>query len=305
MKAIRLQFRGGPEALVLEEAPLPRLGEGELLVHVHAAAVTPTELEWATTWTTRAGGPRPFPIILGHEFSGEVRAVGPGVSDLVEGSAIFGMNDWFRDGAQAEYCAVRAVDVAAKPRSLDHEAAAVTPISSLTAWQGLIERAALATEERVLIHGAAGSVGAFAVQLARLRRAYVIGTASAHNLQLVRGLGADQVIDRRAERFEEVVGPVDVVFDTVGGETLARSWGVLKSDGRMVTIAASAEQTREQRVREAFFIVEPNRAQLAKVASLIDGGEVRPIVGGVFPLSQAREAYEYKPRNGKVALSVA
>ncbi len=113
------------------------------------------------------------------------------------------------------------------------------------------------------------------------------------------------MIDRRAERFEDVVGPVDVVFDTVGGETLARSWGVLKTDGRMVTIAASAEQTREQRVREAFFIVEPNRAQLAKVASLIDGGEVWPIVGGVFPLSQAREAYEYKPRNGKVALSVA
>jgi NADPH:quinone reductase-like Zn-dependent oxidoreductase len=304
MKAIRLQFRGGPEALVFEEAPLPRLGEGELLVHVHAAAVTPTELEWAPTWATRAGGPRPFPIILGHEFSGEVRAVGPGVSDLVEGCAIFGMNDWFRDGAQAEYCAARAVDVAAKPRSLDHVAAAVTPISALTAWQGLIERAALAPEERVLIHGAAGGVGAFAVQLPRLRRAYVIGTASAHNLQFVRGLGADQVIDRRAERFEDVVGPVDVVFDTVGGETLARSWGVLKTDGRMVTIAASAEQTREQRVREAFFIVEPNRAQLEKLASLIDGGEMRPIVGGVFPLLQAREAYEYKPRNGKVALLV-
>ncbi len=305
MKAIRLQFRGGPEALVFEEAPLPRPGEGELLVRVHAAAVTPTELQWAPTWTTRAGGPRPFPIILGHEFSGEVRAVGPGVSDLVEGSAIFGMNDWFRDGAQAEYCVARAVDVAAKPRSLDHVAAAVTPISALTAWQGLIERAELAPGERVLIHGAAGGVGAFAVQLARWRRARVIGSASAHNLQFVRGLGADQVIDRRAERFEDVVGAVDVVFDTVGGETLARSWGVLKTDGRMVTIAASAEQTREQRVRQAFFIVEPNRAQLAKLASLIDGGELRPIVGGVFPLPQAREAYEYKPRNGKVALSVA
>jgi NADPH:quinone reductase-like Zn-dependent oxidoreductase len=305
MKALRLQFRGGPEALVFEEAPLPRLGEGELLVHVHAAAVTPTELEWAPTWTTRDGGPRPFPIILGHEFSGEVRAVGPGVSDLVEGSAIFGMNDWFRDGAQAEYCVARAVDVAAKPRSLDHVAAAVTPISALSAWQGLIERAELAPEERVLIHGAAGGVGAFAVQLARWRRAYVIGTASAHNLQFVRGLGADQVIDRRAERFEDVVGAVDVVFDTVGGETLGRSWGILKADGRMVTIAASAEQTCEQRVRAAFFIVEPNRAQLEKLSSLIDGGEMRPIEGGVFPLPQAREAYEFKPRNGKVALSVA
>jgi NADPH:quinone reductase-like Zn-dependent oxidoreductase len=221
MKAIRLQFRGGPEALVFEQAPLPRPGEGELLVRVHAAAVTPTELEWAPTWTTRAGGPRPFPIILGHEFSGEVQAIGSGVTDLAEGAAIFGMNDWFRDGAQAEYCVARAADVAGKPHSLDHVAAAVTPISALTAWQGLFERARLAPEERVLIHGAAGGVGVFAVQLARWRRAYVIGTASAHNLQFVRGLGADQVIDRRAERFEDVVGPVDVVFDT---PSVARLW---------------------------------------------------------------------------------
>ncbi len=241
----------------------------------------------------------------GHEFSGEVRAVGPGVIDLVEGAAIFGMNDWYLDGAQAEYCVARAADVAGKPRSLDHVAAAVTPMSALTAWQGLIERAGLAPRECVLIHGAAGGVGLFAVQLARWRGARVIGTASAHNLGFVRGLGADQVIDHRAERFEDVVRQADVVFDTVGGETLARSWGVLKAGGRMITIAASAEQTREQRVREAFFIVEPNRAQLAKVASLIDGGGLRPIVGGVFPLPQARQAYEYKPPHGKVALTVA
>jgi NADPH:quinone reductase-like Zn-dependent oxidoreductase len=135
MKAIRLQFHGGPEALVFEEAQLPRPGEGELLVRVHAAGVTPTELEWAPTWAPRASGARPFPIILGHESSGEVRAVRPGVSDLVESSAIFGMNDWFRDGAQAEYCVARAADVAAKPRWLDHVGApAVTPISALTAW---------------------------------------------------------------------------------------------------------------------------------------------------------------------------
>ncbi len=157
----------------------------------------------------------------------------------------------------------------------------------------------------MLIHGAAGAVGVFAVQLGRWRGARVIGTASAHNLQFVHGLGAEQVIDRRAERFEDVVGPVDVVFNTVGGETLARSWGVLKAGGRMITIAASAEQTREQRVREAFFIVEPNRAQLEKLVSLIDGRELRPIVGGIFPLPQARQAYEYKPTNGKVALTVA
>lgn len=274
-------------------------------MRVYAAGVTPTELEWAPTWTTRTGAPRPFPIIPGHEFSGEVRAVGPGVTDFEENSPIFGMNDWFRDGAQAEYCVARAVDVAAKPCWLDHVAAAVTPLSALTAWQGLFERAELAPGERVLIHGAAGSVGAFAVQLARWRGAWVIGTASEHNLEFVRSLGADRVIDRRAERFEDIVREVDVVFDTVGGETLARSWRVLKPNGKMVTIAAAAEQTREPRVREAFFIVEPNRAQLARLVSLINDGKVRPIVGGVFPLSQAREAYEYQPRNGKVALSIA
>ena len=180
---------------------MPRPAEGELLVHVRAAGVTPTELEWMPTWTTPAGGQRPFPVIPGHEFSGEVRAVGPGVTDFAEGAAIFGMNDWYRDGTQAEYCVARAVDVAAKPRSLDHTAAAVTPISALTAWQGLIERARLSTGERVLIHGAAGAVGAFAVQIARWRGAHVIGTASAHNLDYVRDIGAEQVIDYRAERF--------------------------------------------------------------------------------------------------------
>jgi NADPH:quinone reductase-like Zn-dependent oxidoreductase len=167
MKAVRLHVRGGPESFFFEDAQIPRAEEGEVPVRVRAAAVTPTELEWAPTWTKQAGGPRRFPIVLGHEFSGEVRAVGPDVTDLVGGSAIFGMNDWYRDGAQAEYSVARAVDVTPKPRSLDHVAARSTPISALTAWQGLIERAKLSSGELVLIHGAAGAVGGFAVQLAR------------------------------------------------------------------------------------------------------------------------------------------
>jgi NADPH:quinone reductase-like Zn-dependent oxidoreductase len=305
MKAVRLEFRGGPEAIVCGDVSMPRPAEGELLVHVRAVGVTPTELEWMPTWTTPAGGQRPFPIIPGHEFSGEVRAVGPGVTDFAEGAAIFGMNDWYRDGTQAEYCIARAVDVAAKPRPLDHTAAAVTPISALTAWQGLIERARLCTGERVLVHGAAGAVGAFAVQIARWRGAHVIGTASAHNLDYVRDIGAEQVIDYGAERFEDAVREADVVFDTVGGEILARSWGVLKPGGRMITIAASGEQTSDPKVRDAFFIVEPNALQLAVLASLIDGGEIRPEVGAIFPLNQARQAYEHEPSRGKVALEVA
>ncbi len=305
MKAIRLHFRAGPEALAFEDAPLPHPKSGELLVRVHAAAVTPTELEWSPTWTTETGGPRPFPIIMGHEFSGEVVGCGPGEAGIEEGDLVKGINDCFADGAQAEFCLARTEDIFAKPRSIDHAQAAVTPISALTAWQGLIERARLASAERVLIHGAAGGVGLFAVQLARWRGAKVIGTARAHNHEFVRGLGADEVVDYQKERFEDVVQPVDVIFDTVGGETLARSWKMLKPGGRLITVAASAEQTSDSRVRDAFFIVDPNRSQLEMLTGLIDAGKVQPVVGAVFPLENARQAYEHKPTRGKVVLKVA
>ena len=225
MKAICLRARGGPEAFAYEEAPQPRPGEGEVLVRVHAAGVIPTELSWVPTWTTRAGEPRPLPVIPGHEFSGEIAALGAGVRDVGVGDLVYGLNDWYRDGAQAEYCVARVADFAHKPASVDHVHAAATPISALTAWQGLVERAGLAAGQRVLIHGAAGGVGTFAVQLARWRGARVTGTASAANLDFVRGLGADEVIDYRAERFEDVVRDVDVVFDTVGGETLEQVLG--------------------------------------------------------------------------------
>jgi NADPH:quinone reductase-like Zn-dependent oxidoreductase len=305
MKAIRLHARGGPEAFAYEEAPQPRPGEGEVLVRVHAAAVTPTELVWVPTWTTPTGEPRRFPIILGHEFSGEVAAVGDGVTDVAVGNPVYGLNDWFGDGALAEYCVARAAEVAPKPRSVDHLAAAVTPISALTAWQGLIGRARLAAGERVLVHGAAGGVGVFAVQLARWRGATVIGTASAHNAAFVRGLGADEVIDYRAVRFEDIARGIDVVFDTVGGETLDRSWSVLKPGGRLVTIAASVEGSPDPRTREAFFIVRPDRGQLNEITRLIDAAQLRPVVDRVFPLARARQAYEHKPARGKVVLSVA
>jgi NADPH:quinone reductase-like Zn-dependent oxidoreductase len=304
MKAICLRARGGPEAFAYEEVPQPRPGEGEVLVRVHAAGVIQTELSWVPTWTTQAGEPRPLPVIPGHEFSGEISALGTGVRDVGVGDLVYGLNDWYRDGASAEYCVARVADFAHKPSSVDHVHAAATPISALTAWQGLVERAGLAAGQRVLIHGVAGGVGTFAVQLARWRGARVIGTASAANLDFVRSLGADEVIDYRAERFEDVARDVDVVFDTVGGETLERSWGVLKPGGRLVTVAASGEQTTDERVRAAYFIVEPSRTQLAEIARLIDGGALRPVVGVVFPLAEARQAYQHKPSHGKVVLRV-
>jgi NADPH:quinone reductase-like Zn-dependent oxidoreductase len=304
MKAICLRAHGGPEAFAYQEVPQPRPGEGEVLVRVHAAGVIQTELFWVPTWTTPTGEPRPWPVIPGHEFSGEIAALGAGVRDVSVGDLVYGLNDWYRDGTWAEYCVARVADFAHKPAGVDHVHAAATPISALTAWQGLVERGGLAAGQRVLIHGAAVGVGTFAVQLARWRGARVSCTASAANLDFVRSLGADQVIDYRAERFEDVVRDVDVVFDTVGGETLERSWGVLRPGGRLVTVAASGERTTDERIRAAYFIVEPSRTQLAQIARLIDGGALRPVVGAVFPLAEARQAYQHKPGRGKVVLRV-
>ena len=304
MKAICLRVRGGPEAFAYEEAPPPRPGEGEVLVRVHAAGVIHTELSWVPTWTTTTGGPRPLPVIPGHEFSGEIAALGAGVRDVGVGDPVYGLNDWYRDGASAEYCVARVADIARKPAGVDHVHAAATPISALTAWQGLVERAGLAAGQRVLIHGAAGGVGTLAVQLARWRGARVTGTASAANLDFVRSLGADEVIDYRAERFDDVVRDVDVVFDGVGGDTLARSRAVVRPGGRLVTIAASSDGAPDQETKDAFFIVEANGAQLRELARLIDAGQLRPVVDRVFPLVQARTAYEYHPQRGKAVVAV-
>ncbi len=242
---------------------------------------------------------------MGHEVSGVIGARGPGVFDLAEGDAVFGMNDWFRESAQAEYCVARAAEVVHKPVTVDHVHAAVTPISALTAWQGLIDRAQVAAGQRVLVHGASGGVGIFTVQLARQRGAHVIGTCSAANADFVRQLGTDEVIDYRTRRFEDVASQMDVVFDTVGVETLERSWQVLRPGGRLVTIAASAEKSPDPRVRSAFFIVEASRTQLEDIARLIDRGSLRVVVGAVFPLAEARRASTHKPERGKTVLTIA
>jgi NADPH:quinone reductase-like Zn-dependent oxidoreductase len=307
MKAAYLTTRAGPEGLVIGDLPQPRPGRDEVLVKVHSAAVTPTEFNWSPTFSTRKGEPRPFPIVLGHEFSGVIQEVGEAVHGLRAGEAVYGMNDWFANGAQAEYCVASAAAVAAAPHTLDHTRAAVVPISALTAWQGLFERGGLKAGERVLIHGGAGGVGVFAVQLAHWRGAHVIATASTHNVDFVRGLGAVEVVDYQTTPFEKAVRNADVVFDTVGGETLDRSWSVLRSAGRLVTMAAQSEAMNEPRVREAFFIVEPNPGQLAEICRLVDSGRLRAFVEAVFGLNQAREAYARARRGGmrgKVALRV-
>ena len=221
------------------------------------------------------------------------------------GDSVYGLNDWFMDGAQAEYCLVAAASFAPKPATVDHTLAAAVPISALTAWQALVDRAQLSEGQRILIHGGAGGVGSVAVQLARHKKAHVIVTASAANMDFMKGLGADEVIDYRTTPFETVVRDVDVVLDTVGGETRDRSWRVLRKGGQLVTIAADAEGINQQRVRDAFFIVEPNREQLIETGRLIDSGVIRPIVGAVFSMDEVRRSYAEKPTRGKNVLRIS
>jgi NADPH:quinone reductase-like Zn-dependent oxidoreductase len=304
MRAARLHVYRDAASIRVDAAPDPRPSAGQVLVRVHAAAVTPSELVWVPSTTTREGTPRPLPIIPGHEFSGVVAALGAGVSGVTVGAAVYGLNDWFADGASAEYCLAQVGDIARTPATLDHAAAATVPISGLTAWQGLFDHAHLAAGERVLIHGGAGAVGVFAVQLARWRGAHVLTTVSARNLETARQLGADEVIDYQAQRFEDVAHDFDVVFDAVGGETLARSWNMLKPDGRLVTVAASGEETEDARTRDAFFIVTPNPAQLGELAGLLDAGTLRPLVDRVFPLAEAAAAYAHRTARGKAVLRI-
>ena len=307
MKAIRLHGSDA-ESLRYEAAPRPSPDAGEVLIRVHAAGVTPSELLWAPTSTKANGEPRPRPVIPGHEFSGVVAGLGPDVDGVAVGDEVYGLNDWYRDGAQAEYAVARAAELAPRPRTVDHVHAAATPISGLTAWQAFFEHAHLEPGERVLVHAGAGAVGTFAVQLARWRGARVIATAATGNVEFVRELGAQEVIDYTQDRFEDVARDVDVVLDTVGGETLDRSWDVLRPGGRLVTIAAGSEATTDPRVREAFFIVRADRAQLGEVAKLVDAGSLRPVVARILPLAEGAAAYSVELRGtkrGKTVLRIA
>ncbi len=276
------QSTQGP-ALVAAELPQPQPAAGEVLIRVRAAGVTPTELGWFPTTQAKDGSPRKG-AVPGHEFSGVIAGLGQGVSGFEVGQEVYGLNDWFADGATAEFCVTQPGSIASKPASLTHEEAATVPIGALTAWQGLLERTKIQYGERVLVHAAAGSVGVFAVQLARMHGAHVIATASSRNLKLVAELGAEEVIDYQSSRFEEQTQKVDVVFDGVGGETLDRSWGMLKPGGRLVTIV-------DHRNKDVFFIVEPNQQQLIEVGKLLDTGKMKTFLGPVFPLAEASSAY--------------
>ena len=309
MKAIRLHGRGGPDRLVYEDAPQAHPGPGEVLVRVYATGVIATELEWDETYETTAGDPRALPI-PGRDLSGVVEEVGPGVTTLVKGSEVYAMIGYGRDGAEAEFTLALPDELVPKPRTLDFVQAAAVPLTALTAWQAFFEHASLVAGQTVLIHGAAGGVGVFAVQLAHWAGAQVIATASARNRDFLHELGANEVIDYTTTRFEDVVQEVDLVFDTVGGDTLQRSWQVIKPGGVLVSIVSPqppADVAKGHDARFAWFIVEPNREELIQIGTLIDAGHLRPIIDTVFPLAQARQAYEQGARGhtrGKIVLRV-
>ncbi|HTS56648.1 MAG TPA: NADP-dependent oxidoreductase [Terriglobales bacterium] len=310
MKAVRIHNYGGPEVLRFEDAPRPTPGSGELLIKVHAAAVNPVDGK------IRAGYMKeivPFvlPFIPGWDVSGVVETTGSGVTKFKKGDEVYARPDLSRNGAYAEYIVVKEAETALKPRSVDHVHSAAIPIVASTAWQALFDHAALANEQRILIHGAAGGVGSFAVQLAKWKGAYVIGTASTQNTAFLRELGVDEAIDYEKTRFEDVVRNVNVVFDTIGGDTRTRSWKVLKKGGILVSIVGpppSADEAAKHGVRSAFFSAQTNASQLAEIAKLVDLGKVYPIVETVLPLAEARRAHELTEKGharGKIVLKVA
>jgi NADPH:quinone reductase-like Zn-dependent oxidoreductase len=312
MRAVRAHRRGGPEQLVLEMAPIPEPGRGEALVAVHAASITPDELTWEETWTDRSGpgGRDRTPIIPSHEMSGVVAALGPEVTDVAVGDEVYSLIPFARDGAAAEFVSVPAVFLAGKPVTIDHDTAASIPLAALTAWQALVDHAALQADQHVLVHGAAGGVGSFAVQIAAYLGARVTATAREGDRAFVRGMGAADVVDYEHDRFEDHVEGVDVVLDPVGGSTQARSWSVLRPGGVLVSVAVPPDpgEASKHRARGAYFVVEPDRGQLETIAALVDSGRITPIVDRVVPLAETAAAYENlrtEHRQGKVVLHVA
>ncbi|MBX6765651.1 MAG: NADP-dependent oxidoreductase [Actinomadura rubrobrunea] len=304
MKAIRIHDRdAGIDDLMLEDAPYPYAAENDVIVKVHAAGFTPGELAWPGTSTDRAGRDRTT-TIPGHEVSGEVVELGLGATGLTVGQRVYGLTDWRRDGTLAEYVAVEARNLAPLPATIDHVQAAALPIPGLTAWQALFDHGRLQVGQTVLIHGAGGGVGSVAVQLAREAGARVIGTGRERDRKTVLDLGADAFIDLAAEQFEDA-GQVDLVLDVIGGEVLERSAAVVRPGGTLVAVAAPPKATPPG-VRAVFFIVEPNRDQLAELARRVHQGRLRPLVGGVYPLSATQQAFREKAGTpGKVVIQVA
>ncbi|MCX4528248.1 MULTISPECIES: NADP-dependent oxidoreductase [unclassified Streptomyces] len=307
MRAVVVSQWGGPEVLTETEIDRPEPGMGEILVRVHAAGVNPVD------WKTRESGALipwgPVPAV-GWDVSGTVEEVGPGVTLFQPGDEVFGMPRFPQQaGAYAEYVTAPARHFARKPEGIDHIGAAALPLAALTAWQALVDTAGLRAGQRVLVHAAAGGVGHFAVQIAKARGAYVIGTASAAKHGVLRELGADEVIDYRSTAFEDAVSDVDVVIDAIGGEYGERSLKVLKPGGHLVTLPGPDGVPAEAPgVHTGWTLVEPDYRGLLEIAALVEDGTLRPVIDTVLPLAEAAKAHEIGEQGrttGKIVLTVA
>jgi NADPH:quinone reductase-like Zn-dependent oxidoreductase len=295
MKAIRISAPVGLDGLAYEDAPDPRPAIGDVLVQVHACGFTASELFWPI-YSDRAGHDR-APIIPGHEFSGVVVGLGYGTANVAIGDEVYGLIDGYRDGAAAELIAIEARDVAPAPTTVDHIQAASLPQAGLTSWQALFDHGRLTAGQTALIHGAAGAVGSIAVQLAKAKGVRVIGSGRSRVESLVLDIGADEFLDVENDAWPANVEQVDVVFDTIGGAVLARSLDVVKTGGALVSVAEPPPLDRDD-IRPIFFVRHPSGPQLAEIARLVDDGKVRPQVGAVFPLAEARTAFAAKSGGG-------
>jgi NADPH:quinone reductase-like Zn-dependent oxidoreductase len=306
IQAIRVHQYGGPEELKLEQISRPEPQAGEVLVRIHAAGVNPVD------WKIRAGWlkdfrPMQFPYIPGFDLAGIVEEIGPGVTAFQKGQAVFGQSP---QGAYAEYAAAPAEKLALKPKTLSFDEAAAIPVGATTAWQGIFDHGGLQAGQRVLIQGAAGGVGLFAVQFARWKGAHVVGTTSTANVDFVRSLGAETVIDYTSTPIEQAVHDVDVVLDAVGGKTLESSVQVLKRGGTLVTIAGQPPQDKvqERGIHVASLSAQVSSDLLRTFAQLIDEGQVKVFVAEKFPLSQAQQAHERSQHGhgrGRIVLQIA
>jgi len=306
MQAIRVHHFGDLDTLVAEDVPRPTPGSGEVLLHVKAAGVGPWD---AWIRSGRSVISQPLPLILGSDVAGLVESVGSGVSQFKPGDAVFGATNAQFTGGYAEYAIASAMTLARMPRRLGFIEAASVPVVACTAWQMVFEYGAIDATKRVLVHGAAGNVGAFAVQMAKRVASEVVATAFTKDIAYVETLGADRVIDAQTSHFETLLSDVDVVLDTIGGDTQDRSFSVLKRGGVLVSAVSEPDQHKaaDHGVRALFFLVEVSSQRLDKIAALIDAGELQTRIGDVLPLAEARTAHEMlagKPhKRGKIVLT--
>ncbi|WP_285626168.1 NADP-dependent oxidoreductase [Actinoallomurus iriomotensis] len=309
MRAVSQDTLGGPEVLKIVDVERPEPGPVEILVRVHAAGVNPTD--WKSRATGGLVGHEP-PFTLGFDVSGVVEAVGFGVTLYRPGDEVFGMPRFpHLAGAYAEYVTAPSRHFTRKPASIDHVQAAALPLAALTAWQGLVDTAGLRAGQRVLIHAAGGGVGHLAVQIAKARGAHVIGTARTAKHELIRSLGADEVIDYTEVDFASAVREVDVVLDPIGGDYGLRSLRTLRDGGVLVSILPVGEELRaaaaERGIAADFTLVEPDYAGMKEIAALVEAGRLHAEIDSVFPLEEAAKAHELGERGrttGKIVLTV-